>query len=169
MIDAVGGMSGMMRQIAPNGHRPGPKHLFKNADGNSDGLLDKMEIQSFLDGISEKTGHQVDSEKFLAKVDTNQDGFIDKQEFKAGKEVIRTHGPGWRPGMKGQKPGDFSELLMDILNQETEDDAALSNELLGSQNDSLLENYKKNLGQYFMQGDSQQNSMQRINPISFLA
>ncbi len=95
MIDKVNGTESIAALLARLGsatQRPDP---FSKADTDGNGSLDKTEVQSFLDVLSEKTGMnggagvQAEAAKVFSVLDTNEDGVVDAGEFAAGRERLR--------------------------------------------------------------------------------
>ena len=123
---------------------------FGKIDTNGDGSLDKTEIGSFADEISEMGGRSVDADELLSRLDANEDGLISQEEFDAG----RPEGPppGGMMGMRGAMgPGGMQEGgmqgLLDMLNGletdslDTNGDAVVDAEEAKSGIMSLIQEY----------------------------
>jgi EF hand domain-containing protein len=162
MIEAIGSYGGAISQFDPTMMSKLKRPGFEKIDKNENGSLDKTEVLSFVDEVSEKTGRTIDGEKLFDRIDTNQDGLIDKEEFKAGREKAREMAgpPQHISAMKGgKKPGDFSDIIMQLLenSDESEEDIILNsgNNDIELFSNSLLSNYTRNT-------QSQYNS---VNPL----
>jgi hypothetical protein len=141
MIDAI---NGLMCCLDPTTMQKRQENFFNRLDSDGDGLIDQTEIQAFADRLSEKTGKDIDGNEILNAVDTNEDGFIDQEEFQAAKdkvkEIIGPPNPPNREAMMiGRKP-DFTQLLLDMINREAdEDNTSSTNE--GEDQYNTLYNY----------------------------
>lgn len=158
MIDAIGGMNssalGFINQIF---RQPNPDP-FKDADQNQDGILEKSEALSFLENVAKKTGKPIDGEQIFAQLDLNGDGKIDPVEFKAGREkLMKMMGP--PPAMKGMRKNDFSDFLLQMLNQEDEQKA----------NQSTLANDQTAPTSLFQYLKNESNSNDPNNSLNILA
>ncbi|MCP4220050.1 MAG: EF-hand domain-containing protein [bacterium] len=147
MIDAIGsmdgGLFGLSNQDPLGMQNHKKKRPFQLADLNGNGTLDKTEAMSFVDKISQKSGKDINGEELFSKIDTNQDGLIDRDEFKAGKKHVKdiVGPPPTKPGM-GHKGGDFTKMLMDMVDQ-TDEDTLVNNGIFDSNtlNNTLLNSY----------------------------
>jgi hypothetical protein len=147
MIDPIGNYSVAMSQFDPTRMSKIQKPGFERIDANENGTLDKTEVLSFVDEVNEKTGRTIDGEKLFDRIDTNQDGFIDLEEFKAGHEAAREMlgvNHNIQPMRGGKKPGNFSDMIMKLLENNEDDE----NIILNSANnditllsESLIQNY----------------------------
>ena len=113
MINGIGGLDGFM-YLSQMGNP------FQKIDSNGDGSLDKTEISSFADKISEKTGQSLDADQLFSKLDTNGDDLISQEEFDAG----RPEGP--PPGMMGGMQADSIRDFLGMLNSTEEDEDSSS-------------------------------------------
>jgi len=90
MIDAIGGSESIAALLAKlTAHNQPSADPFSEADVDGGGTLDKAEVQSFLDVLTEKAGVTVSADEFIAKVDGNGDGTIDSDEFSAGRDYVQ--------------------------------------------------------------------------------
>jgi Ca2+-binding EF-hand superfamily protein len=68
-------------------------HIINPADLNSDGNIDKTEMQAFADKISERTGQSISVEDLFYQYDSNSDGALSSEEaievFKSICEKIK--------------------------------------------------------------------------------
>jgi len=68
-------------------------HIINPADQNSDGKLDKTELQAFADKIAERTGQTISVEELFSQYDSNSDGALSSEEatevFKSVGEKIK--------------------------------------------------------------------------------
>ncbi|MCP4146703.1 MAG: EF-hand domain-containing protein [bacterium] len=136
--------------------RPNEGQAFKKHDVNEDGFLDSNEMQSILDKVEDKTGRSLDRNQIISTIDANSDGLIDKDEFRAGRDKVRDIiGP---PNKlhKPERPGDdkFSDVLMNMLNEDTQEDDSslttnedyLAKNLFSNFNNTLIQSYINNAG-----------------------
>ena len=119
MISGIGGGGYSMYTTYMGAMRGRMENPFGKIDTNGDGSLDKTEISSFADKISEMGGQSVDADELVSRLDTNEDGLISQEEFDAG----RPEGPPPEGvmGMTGAMgPGGMQEGgmqgLLDMLN-----------------------------------------------------
>lgn len=90
MIDAIGGSESIAALLAKlTAHNQPSADPFRQADADGSGTLNKAEVQSFLEVLTEKTGVTVSADDFIAKVDGNGDGTIDTEEFSAGRDDVQ--------------------------------------------------------------------------------
>jgi Ca2+-binding EF-hand superfamily protein len=127
------GMMGMMGGM--QGH---PGNPFEENDSNGDGSLDKDEITSFADKISEMTGQTVDVDQMISDLDADEDGLVSEEEFEAG----RPEGP--PPGMMGgMQPGGMQaggiESLLNMLNSSENEDFSVSVDSLDLNGDGTID------------------------------
>lgn len=65
------------------------QQLFSKVDANGDKAIDKTELTSFLNFVSEKTGTgSVDSQALLESIDTDGNGAISESELQDNSEVL---------------------------------------------------------------------------------
>ena len=97
--------------------------LFKKIDTNSDGSIDKTEMQSILSNDAASV------EDIFTKLDSDQDGVIGKNEYEEALSKIRTQQPpGPPPGGRMEPPSPE-----EIFNQMDQDgDGSISKEELKS-------------------------------------
>ncbi len=152
MISGINGESSFMRNMGMRAMRPDPAERFNKADANSDGGLDKSEMQTVLDKVSEMSGQDINVDNIFSEFDADQDGMLNEQEAETAMNQLREEmGPRMRgmrdrmggqhppgigpPGMNnGQKPEsslismfnslseDEKESFLDALNDNSEDD-----------------------------------------------
>lgn len=160
MLESIGAYGGYMnglnsaQKMRPKG--PG----FDKIDQNDDGNVDKTELLTFTDSLAEKTGKTLDADKMFARLDINEDNLIDKEEFRLGRRrTNRPDGPGKGGGMHANKPNPFSDLLLDMINEDPDssETTTAATYQLGSLSNSLLQNYTNNSTDF------------RNNPLSLLA
>ena len=61
----------------------GMRHqIFQQLDANGDGALDRDELQTFADVLSQKTGRDISADKVLEKIDANGDGVVAIDEMR---------------------------------------------------------------------------------------
>jgi len=161
MIDTIGGLGSLMNRpdMQALKQRKGPD--FDTIDKNGDGTLDKSELLQLTTQIAKTTGTGVDNEKVFGILDTDKNGAVSKDEFHVGMGKAK-HMMGL--GKSGKKSGDFSDLLLNMLNEEEDQNdltkylntGVASTELL---NNALMANYTQ----------SAQNSFDFSNPIDLMA
>ena len=96
---------------------------FEKLDSNGDGSLDKTEISSMAEKLSEMRGESVDAGQIISKLDSDGDGLVNEEEFEAG----RPEGP--PPGMMGGgMPGSAAQSLLDEFEEMDSDGDGLLDE-----------------------------------------
>lgn len=85
-INGVGGSSDAWAQMRSQMQAK----MFKKADGNGDGGVDKTELKSMLSDISKMTGQSVggNTDDAFAKMDSNGDGTLNSDELGKGMESL---------------------------------------------------------------------------------
>jgi Ca2+-binding EF-hand superfamily protein len=99
MINGINSSNSLMGQLNMTSARPKPEEMFAKIDSNGDGSIDKTEMQSFSEQISNQDGDTIDISKMFTDMDTDGDGSISKDEFLAAKppEMKGGQGPGQPP------------------------------------------------------------------------
>jgi Ca2+-binding EF-hand superfamily protein len=95
MINGINSSNSLMGQLNMTSARPKPEEMFAKMDSNSDGSIDKAEMQSFSEEIANQDGDTIDISEMFANIDTDSDGKINQDEFLAAKP----------PKMEGMGPG----------------------------------------------------------------
>ena len=96
--------------------------LFSKVDADGSGNVDKSELQTMLDKISERSGQSLgDSDELMTKLDSDGDGSLSKSELEAGMKDLmpppsstmefaqRAGGPPPGPPPDGAGPNDSSD------------------------------------------------------------
>lgn len=100
------------------------KNPFDKMDADGNGSLDKSEISSLAEKMSEKSGQSISADDLMGKMDSDEDGQVTQEEFKAG----RPQGP--PPGIMGMSGGG-TESLLSLMNasEDTEETSSATDEL----------------------------------------
>ncbi len=137
MISGINGGSSLMGNMRMGAMRPDPAERFNKADANGDGGLDKSEMQTVLDKVSEMSGQDIDVENIFSEFDTDKDGMLSEQEAETAMNQLREElGPqmrGMKGGMGGQHPpgmgdhginggGESESSLISMFNSLSEDE-----------------------------------------------
>jgi len=132
----------LTRMTAMRGQMGNP---FEQLDSNGDGSLDKTELSSLADKISEMTGQSVNVDELVSKLDSDEDGLVSQEEFEAG----RPQGPPL--GMMGMQGGGMQSLL-DILNESEDEDVSSLRDSLDTNGDGVVDAEEAKAGiNYFIQ------------------
>jgi Ca2+-binding EF-hand superfamily protein len=109
MISGINSNNNLLEQLNMTSAKPKPEEMFAKIDLNGDGSIDKTEIQSFSERISNQDGDTIDISKMFAEIDTDSDGLISQDEFLAAK-------PPKPQGMGPGRPPDPEEMFnnMDV-------------------------------------------------------
>lgn len=98
MINGINSGNSLMGQLNMTSAKPKPEEIFAKIDSNGDGSIDKTELQSFSEQISNRDGDTIEISKMFANIDTDSDGLISQEEFLAAKPAEpRGMGPGQPP------------------------------------------------------------------------
>ena len=127
---------------------------FEKIDSNGDGSLDKTELSSFADKVSEMTGQSVDVEQMISKLDADEDGLVSQEEFEAGRPQGPPPGgpPGKMMGMMGGMQGGGIESLLNMLNTSEDEDSSSSVDSLDTNGDGIVDAEEAKAGiNYFIQ------------------
>ena len=120
MVSSIGGSGGVsaMQDMAEMRQK-----MFEKADSNSDGTVDKTELQSLLEEMKNKGGDGEETmgvDDLFSALDANGDGGIDIDEMDQMKELMPPpppppggHAPPKPPGMEEDE--EDSESLVDLL------------------------------------------------------
>jgi Ca2+-binding EF-hand superfamily protein len=148
MVSGIGGGGFMYptQMVAMRGQMGNP---FEEIDSNGDGSLDKTELGSFADRISEMTGQSVEVDQIVSKLDTDEDGLVSQEEFESG----RPEGP--PPGMMGgMQPGgmhgDGTQSLLDMLNSSEDEDSSSWVDSLDTNGDGIVDAEEAKAGINYM-------------------
>ncbi len=139
MISGINGAGGFMNHMGMEAMRPDPKERFNRADTNGDMSLDKSEMQTVLDRISEMSGEDINVDDFFLEFDTDENDVFSEQEAeiamaqlreRIGPEMMGKKGGGPR-GMGGprgveayenDKVNEIESSLISMLNSLSDDD-----------------------------------------------
>ena len=120
MISGIGSFSDYSQMSSMRSRMENP---FEKLDSNGDGSLDKTEISSMAEKLSEMRGESVDADQIISKLDSDGDGLVNQEEFEAG----RPEGP--PPGMMGGgMPGNAAQSLLDEFEEMDSDGDGLLDE-----------------------------------------
>lgn len=108
MINGINSSNSLMGQLGMTSARPKPEDMFAKIDSNSDGSIDKTEMQSFSEQISNQDGDTIDISRMFADMDTDSDGLISQDEFLAAKPPEPPQGMG--PGQPPDPEEMFSQM-----------------------------------------------------------
>ena len=109
-VDAIGSFAGGIS--ASDAGRMRDK-MFAKIDANSDGSLDKSELQTFADTLSSKFGGSSDgmADRLLGAADTNADGVVSKGEFASARPPF---GGSQASGLGQGGPGERPRIVHDV-------------------------------------------------------
>jgi len=131
MISGIGSSMDLSQMASMRSQMGNP---FEKVDSNGDGSLDKNEIVTMTEKISEMTGQSVDANEMLSNLDSDGDGLLSQEEFKAG----RPKGP--PPGMAGMMGGGNSiQSLLDMINGSENDSSSDSIDPLDTNGDGIVD------------------------------
>jgi Ca2+-binding EF-hand superfamily protein len=99
---------------------------FKEIDSNGDGSLDKTELGSLADKISEMAGQSVNVDEIISKLDTDEDGLVSQEEFEAGRPQ------GSPPRMMGMMGGMQPQMMNPFEELDSDEDGSLDETELSS-------------------------------------
>jgi len=105
MINGISGMGAFVRGLNLEAMQQRREQMFNRVDRNSDGGLDRTEMQMFADKLSERTGTSIDIDDVFAKFDGDHDGVLGKAEGLSALTQIREETKGSMPGIRGPVPG----------------------------------------------------------------
>jgi len=108
MINGINSSNSLMGQLNMTSARPKPEEMFAKIDSNGDGSIDRTEMQSFSEQISNQDGDAIDISQMFAEIDTDGDGAISQDEFLAAKPPAPPQGMG--PG----EPPDPEKMFGDM-------------------------------------------------------
>lgn len=111
MINGINNSNSLMGQLNMTSARPKPEEMFAKIDSNGDGSIDKTEMQSFSERISNQDGDTIDISKMFAEIDTDSDGLISQDEFLAARPPEPSNGMG--PGQPLDPEKMFSDMDTD--------------------------------------------------------
>ena len=143
MIETINGSGNLWDALRPEALRARGHNPFESTDKNDDGFIDSGEMQAFADHLETQAGISLDAAAMINKLDKNADGMLDKEEFRAGRNEFRQllGAPPPHRAMGKGKPADFSSLLENLLDDETDEQTLLNNEGYNSLSTMLLQNY----------------------------
>ena len=109
---------------------PDFSQMFSKMDQNSDGGIDKTEMQTVLEKIAEKSNQTTDVDKLFAQYDSNNDGKLSEEETKSALESLG-NGSQLQGGMQGAMgsgsmpppPPDFAQMFKDA---DTDSDGSIA-------------------------------------------
>ena len=130
MISGIGSFSDYSQMSSMRSRMENP---FEKLDSNGDGSLDKTEISSMAEKLSEMRGESVDAGQIISKLDSDGDGLVNQEEFEAG----RPQGP---PSgmMGGGMPGSAARGLLDEFEEmDSDGDGLLDETEFGSMTEML--------------------------------
>jgi len=88
-ISSVGGASSAWSDVASSRASAMKQKMFAKVDSDGSGSVDKGELQTMLDKISERSGQPVGTaDDLLGKMDSNADGSLDASELDAGMKSL---------------------------------------------------------------------------------
>ncbi len=105
MISGINDGSSFMRNMGMGAMRPDPAERFNKADANGDGGLDKSEMQTVLDKVSEMSGQDINVDNVFSEFDADEDGVLSEQEAETAMNQLREEMEPQMRGMKGGKGG----------------------------------------------------------------
>jgi len=105
MINRISGVGAFVRGLNLETVQQRREQMFNRVDRNSDGGLDRTEMQMFADKLSERTGTSIDIDDVFAKFDGDHDGVLGKAEGLSALTQIREETKGSMPGIRGPVPG----------------------------------------------------------------
>lgn len=108
MINGINSSNSLMGQLGMISARPNPEEMFAKIDANGDGSIDKSELQSFTEKMSNQDGDTIDISKMFTDIDTDGDGAISQDEFLAAKPPDPPQGMG--PGQPPDPEKMFSDM-----------------------------------------------------------
>ncbi|MFZ5979382.1 MAG: EF-hand domain-containing protein [Candidatus Zixiibacteriota bacterium] len=81
MTESIHAMSGMMSTEAMAQMK---EKMFTKLDSDGDGALNRTELESFAEELSQKSGQTVDLDEFISSLDSDGDGIVSQDEFMTG-------------------------------------------------------------------------------------
>ena len=133
MISGISSSMDLSQMISTRSQRGNP---FEKLDSNGDGSLDKRELLSMVEEISEMTGKSVDADEMLSTLDSDGDGLLSEEEFKAG----RPEGPPPPPGgIEMMGGGNGIQSLLEMMNGSGEESSSDSEDPLDTNGDGIVD------------------------------
>ncbi len=135
MISGICGAGNLMGNMAMGAMRPNPAERFNNADTNGDGGLDKAEMQTITDRISEMSGQDISVDDVFSEFDADEDGLLSEQEAETAMAQLKEDmGPEMR-GRMGRGAGmrayedaaedETESAIVSLLNSLSEEDESV--------------------------------------------
>jgi hypothetical protein len=88
-ISSVGNASSALSDLASSRASAMKQKMFAKVDSDGSGTVDKSELQTMLDKLSERSGQTLGSaDDLLGKMDSNGDGSLDSEELDAGMKSL---------------------------------------------------------------------------------
>ena len=132
--------SGNMDMSQMSNMRGQMKNPFDKMDTDGNGVLNKSEISSLAEKMSEKTGQSVNAGDLMARMDSDENGQVTQEEFKSG----RPQGP--PPGMMGMSGGG-AESLLSLMNASEDDEESLNSiDELDANGDGIVDSEEASSG-----------------------
>lgn len=117
MTESIQAMGGMMSTEAMAQMK---EKMFTKLDSDGDGSLNKTELETFAEELSEKSGGEVNIDEFISSLDSDGDGVVTEEEFMAGKPM----GP--PPPPPPDSESEATDTLTQYLSRSDEDDSTLT-------------------------------------------
>jgi Ca2+-binding EF-hand superfamily protein len=131
MISGISGASSMWSQMSVRSMRPSKEQMFSKMDQNSDGGIDKAEMQTVLGKMAEQSGQTVKVDDLFSQHDSDGNGKLSQDETNTAMESLLKGAPqqggmmqaGMRSGAMPPPPPDFAQMFKDA---DTDSDGSIA-------------------------------------------
>lgn len=89
MISGINSANSFMGNMAMGAIHSKPAERFNKADTNEDGELDKVEMQTITDRISEMSGQDISVDDIFSEFDSDENGLLSEQEAETAMAQLK--------------------------------------------------------------------------------
>ena len=132
--------NGYMDMSQMSSMRSQMKNPFDEMDTDGNGSLNKSEISSLAEKMSEKTGESVSADDLMARMDSDEDGQVTQEELKSDCP----QGP--PPGMMGMSGGGNESLLSLMNASEDDEESSSATDGLDANGDGIVDSEEASAG-----------------------
>ncbi len=128
MIGGINGSMGMMNMQAMQQHR---EQAYNKIDSDGDGIINKTELETFSEKISERTGKTLNTGDAFSSFDADGDGMLNKEEMRnfMVNSGVRPPPPPFQQAMSAYGANFGSDQipsLLDLPDNQSEDEDSSS-------------------------------------------